>query len=405
MRKYEILMFNMSNWSEWEKGVTNRNYQIFARLSQDKRVGRIIAVDYLPFSLKRSIKNYITDFLFPLAKGKRIVYRDSTTLCRVIKNQNPQIYHFSTIDSWLNPEKVNKKLEKILKIVSPSPMDRIIWSYLPTNICYFKIKNNLTVFDAVDNWLFHSSYRKRRKELLSNYKKIAKNTDIIFAITETLGDFFKSLGRKKGTFIVSNGVDYNHFQKKNIVFDEKFWAIPRPIIGYIGVIGDRIDFDLLEYLAKNNPQKSFVLIGPCWPKYFRRIRSSFKDIKRLKKMSNVYFLGPRPYKDSPFYIRHFDVGIIPHKFSPFIQYTSSLKLLEYLACGLPVVSTPVSGAKKFKNILYLASDYPRFSKMINLALKEDSSRLHHLRQKAAEKEDWKYKAEEMMKIIEKKIKT
>jgi len=70
---------------------------------------------------------------------------------------------------------------------------------------------------------------------------------------------------------------------------------------------------------------------------------------------------------------------------------------------LPVVSTPIAGADNLKNIIYLASDYPTFSENIDLALAENSSQRRRLRREAAKKEDWKYKVEEMMEIVDKKI--
>jgi len=99
--------------------------------------------------------------------------------------------------------------------------------------------------------------------------------------------------------------------------------IPKPIIGYLGIIQQRIDIDLLEYLAQKNPDKSFVLIGPLWPVYFRKLRKPAIEIKRLEKYKNIYLLGRKKYQQTPVYINNFQVAICPHKIDKFIKSTNS----------------------------------------------------------------------------------
>jgi len=414
---YEVIMFNMSNYSEWVKGVNNRNFQIFQQLKKRKEIKRIVLVDYLPFSLKRGLKNYLKDILFPVfLRKKTIIYKDATTQAEIVQEKDPQIIHFSTIDSLFNSKLVVDKIEGVLKAlpdnlnISKKKLKRIVWSFSPINTCFLKLRCDLKVFDAVDNWLFHSSYLKKRKVLEENYQEIAKKSQIIFVLNKHLKKFFLDLGRKKDVFVVSNGVDYQFFQEIKMIFDEEFSSIPRPIIGYSGIIGDRIDFCLVEYLVKNNPYKSFVFIGPIWPIYFRRIRDPFSPVEKLKKYPNVYFLGPKPYQSLPYYLSNFDVGIIPLKVSIFNRYTSSMKLLEYLAIGLPVVSTPTSGIeelisikKKNSGIIYSAFTYPEFFKMINLALKKEGTQLKQARKKIAQENDWRIKVDEILDIIKQKL--
>jgi glycosyltransferase involved in cell wall biosynthesis len=174
--------------------------------------------------------------------------------------------------------------------------------------------------------------------------------------------------------------------------------IPHPIIGYIGTIQSRVDINLLEYLAQKNPDKSLVLIGPIWPEFLKKIRRPAIEI-RLKKYKNVYFLGRKSYQESPKYIHQFDVAIIPHKLDEFIKYTHSLKLLEYLACGKPVVTTPASGAEKFSHLIYIAQDYRDFNEKIQKALTENNPELVRLRLEAARENSWSLRFEKMMELI------
>jgi len=409
----EIVMFNMSSYSEWEKGIVNRNYHIFKYLLNDARVKRIIAVDFLPFTLKRAIRNFLKNILcdpklriYPnntKQDKKKVIYRDLTTKCTQISDK---LFIFSTIDSLFSSNRVIKKIRQVLDKIPQLPnypstkVSRIVWSYFPMFVDYFdQLDEDLTVFDAVDNWLEHPSYLKYQERLKKNYQIIAQKSDLIFTVAESLVEFFKSLGREKNTYWIPNGVDVEHFHLTQINTDPALVEeIPHPIIGYIGTIQSRVDINLLEYLAQKNPDKSLVLIGPIWPEFLKKIRRPAIEI-RLKKYKNVYFLGRKSYQESPKYIRQFDVAIIPHKLDEFIKYTHSLKLLEYLACGKPVVTTPASGAEKFSHLIYIAQDYRDFNEKIQKALTENNPELVRLRLEAARENSWSLRFEKMMELI------
>jgi len=109
---YEVIMFNMSSYSEWQHGVVNRNYHIFNYLLKNKDVKRVIAVDFLPFTFKRAIRNYWENII----KGSKgeVVYRDLTTRCVRINRDETELYIFSTIDSIFSRKLVIKKINKNL---------------------------------------------------------------------------------------------------------------------------------------------------------------------------------------------------------------------------------------------------------------------------------------------------
>ncbi|GAI45005.1 unnamed protein product, partial [marine sediment metagenome] len=92
-----------------------------------------------------------------------------------------------------------------------------------------------------------------------------------------------------------------------------------------------------------------------------------------------------------------------HKLDEFIKYTYSLKLLEYLACGKPVVTTSTPETKEFSDVIYIAKDYADFSKKIDSALKNDTIELQKQRIEQVKKQDWDLKINQMMKYIDLKI--
>jgi len=393
---YEIIMFNMSSYSEWQHGVVNRNYHILNYFLQDKDVKRVIAVDFLPFTFKRVIRNYWENIIQG-SKGK-VVYRDLTTRCVRIDREGTELYIFSTIDSIFSHKRVIKKLNKVFE--KSVQAYRIIYSCFPMFVDYFSnIKVDLTIFDAIDNWVEHPSFKKHQNVLRKNYKIICEKSDLIFTVSEGLKDFFKDQERIKDVHWIPNGVDVNHFAPTTTGSDHVVSGVSdvlRPVIGYLGTIQHRFDVELLEYLAKNNPKKSFVLAGPIWKLDVR---------KRLEKYKNIYLTGRIPYSQAPDYVNSFDVAIIPHKIDKFIESTYSLKLLEYLSCGRPVVTTPTPDTEKFKDVIYRAGDYEDFNQKINLALREDDSLLREKRTERVKRESWEIKLGEMMEKILNKIRS
>jgi len=397
----EIIMFNMSSYAEWQGGVVNRNYQILQSLLKSSEVNRLVAVDFLPFSFKRMVRHWLEN-IFRKPKYK-IIYQDLTTRAQWI---NEKLIVFSTIDSFLAPKKVVPKLNLILNKLGRQnsiKSKRVVISYFPMFTDYFgQLNQDLNVFEAVDNWLEHPSYRHYKKRLENNYQLIAQKSDLVFTVAEPLVGFFKSLGREKDIYWIPNGVDAEHWQKFDNQVPNDLAKIPHPIIGYLGIIQDRIDTNLLEYLAEKNTDKSLVLVGPTWPEFLKKWRES-KEIKKLRRYKNVYFLGRKSYQDAPKYIHQFDVAIIPHKVDKFIQFTHSMKMFDYLACGKPIVTTPASGVEKFSHLLYIAQNYLDFNNKIQKALQEDNSRLKELRIQAARENSWQSRSKKIIRIINEQL--
>jgi len=396
----EIVMFNMSCFSEWQKGISNRNYQVFKKLSKHPKVKRIILVDFLPFTFKRGVRNWLEDILYsPVSnKGKKIetVYKSPVSQMVKMGGFESEVYVFSTILSLISDKLVSKKLDKLLNKISckddKEDVKRVIWSYFPMTVDYFKnMKADLTVFDAVDNWIYHESFTNFRDSLKSNYKIIAKKSDLIFTVAKPLVGFFKELGRETQVYWISNGVDIDHFEKaKKIDSKDLPKGIKSPIIGYIGTIQDRFRVDLLEYIAKKNPDKSFLLVGPIWPGI---------NFKKLENLPNIFITGRVQYKKAPSFLKCSDVGIIPHKTNRFITYTNSLKALEYLACGKPVVTTPGSGVERFSDLLEIANKKEAFNEAIEKSLKNNDKEKIEKRKKRLKQYDWKFKVDKMVNII------
>src|SRR3989344_3562316 len=94
MKKFDIIMFNMSSYSEWERGVSNRNYHILKELLTDPRVGKIFAIDYPPLTLKRALRNYKENNVMSLKTGKVI----TRSLYDIVSKISDRLYVYSNIE-------------------------------------------------------------------------------------------------------------------------------------------------------------------------------------------------------------------------------------------------------------------------------------------------------------------
>lgn len=385
-QKINIVMFNMSSYSEWDKGVQNRNYHILQTLLLDERVGKIIAIDYLPHTGRRFLRNLKENII--AHKGYRIL--EKTLLTKVLEVSD-RLVIYSSVLSKISSAKFYFKLNQFLANLNFN--DFIIWSYYPLEVGYFEKmpKAKLFVFDAVDHWAEHPSYRKFKNLLQKNYKIIDERADLIFIVAEELHHLFN---HQEKVFWFPNGVDLKHYQQEFNIINRDIGSLPRPIVGYSGIVQERFDTNLFEYLVKQNPDKSFVVIGPFWQKSIK---------KRLNNYPNIYFLGRKSYQEIPMYLQQFDVGLIPHKVDQFIQYTNPMKMYEYLACGKPVVATPVSGINQFKELVYSTDDYQQFNQYLNRALKEDSSALKEKRLGAVKEHSWLKRVDKMLELIKQRV--
>jgi glycosyltransferase involved in cell wall biosynthesis len=140
------------------------------------------------------------------------------------------------------------------------------------------------------------------------------------------------------TILVRHGVDYDHFRKaldEQTPIPVEIAILSRPVIGYFGLISaDWVDINLLVHLAKSIPEASLVMLGKV-----------AMDISPLQGLSNVHILGHKPYETLPNYCKGFDAAIIPFPINRATLNANPLKLREYLAAGLPVVSTAIPEAE------------------------------------------------------------
>lgn len=195
--------------------------------------------------------------------------------------------------------------------------------------------------------------------------------------------------KKKGhlnpnTAFVPNGVDYFTYATP---CDEPadIKRIPRPRVGYTGVLKKQLNWDLLIHLSVQHPEWSFVFVGPM--SSHDEIASA---IEKLSSQGNVHFLGAKSVQDLSAYPQHFDVCIMPYRKDDYTKYIYPLKLHEYLASGRPIVGTRILSLQDFADVIALVDTLEEWSTAITEALTPGaiSSTQVKIRRNIAREHDW-----------------
>lgn len=230
---------------------------------------------------------------------------------------------------------------------------------------------------------FEGSYRsvpEMEAEMLSK-------VDSCFAVSENL---MRTRKPQRGScYYLPQGVDAEHFESGLGMVPAEFDKIPKPIVGFFGLIAPWIDLNLIVRCAHVYPEASFVLIG----------RPS-TDISALKEAKNVYFLGEVSYKLLPTYAQSFNVGLIPFIMNDLTVAANPLKLLEYFSLGIPVVSTDLPEVRKFKDFVNIAESKERFIDLIGKALQDTSQEKKDARRNLAQQFSWDSITEHVSEIID-----
>lgn len=213
--------------------------------------------------------------------------------------------------------------------------------------------------------------------------------DAVFCASQEVCDSLVT--RRPDVYYLPHAVDFRHFNDvlgEDVPPPADIAMIPRPRIGYFGSLNENNNQDLVAYAAELDPQLQFVLIG-----------RPFGDFSRLRSLTNVHFLGFKPYAELPRYAKNFDVAFMDWKMTDWIRHSNPLKTQEYLSLGLPVVAVPIKELRlRFGDCMTFASDGPEFLAAIKSCLGERDPDLKRIRIDKVRGESWDSRVDEMMKL-------
>ncbi len=217
-----------------------------------------------------------------------------------------------------------------------------------------------------------------------------RRSDLVIVSAEKLFESKKDYNPK--TFIIRHGTDWKHFRTAldpATKIPDEIANLPRPVIGFHGLLADWVDFELIKKTAERFSSGSVVLIGKITV-------DAEKKIRILDGVSNIHFLGRKPYGELPAFCKGFDVALNPFAINELTLAANPLKVREYLAAGLPVVSTDIPEVHVLEDCL-VGADHEDFLKKVAEAIEKPtpretvSDRIRH--------ESWDAKVDELREVL------
>ena len=227
------------------------------------------------------------------------------------------------------------------------------------------------------------------QNVVTLHERLIREADLVVFAGRQL--YAAEAHKNRNSVLLQHGVDLAHFgrarQPGRLPPDLR--RIPRPIAGFWGELNYSVDQRLLERVARELPQVSFVLLG--------QVKT---DVSRLEALPNVHFLGQKRYEELPEYARGFDVCLIPltvdHEYD---RHRSPIKLREYLATGRPVVSVRYPEVEPFAPHVFLAQTAREFAQAVRLALAPKVARRWRERVNLVRGDSWEVRADEIGGLI------
>jgi len=239
------------------------------------------------------------------------------------------------------------------------------WFYDPMAITAFagRLGEVLTVYDCMDEL---SKFSGAPPQLLKREAQLLSRADVVFTGGRRL---FEAKSRfHSNCHFYGCGVESEHFgqaRQEQTPVPPELAALSKPILGYFGVVDERLDYDLIAQLADANPRWSVVMLGPVMK----------VDPASLPQRPNLHWLGKRPYSELPAFCKGFDVCLMPFALNEATEFINPTKALEYMATGRPIVSTAVPDVvTNFGSVVQIAGSPAQFVSLCREAAEKPDQR-------------------------------
>jgi glycosyltransferase involved in cell wall biosynthesis len=272
----------------------------------------------------------------------------------------------------------------------------IQWFYtpMPAPAMIGAFGERAVVYDCMDEL---SKFRFAPAALADRERYLMAHADVVFA-----GGFKLSQSKAKfhaNVHFFGCGVDVAHFstaRAADVEVPREIASLTRPVIGYYGVIDERIDYDLLRALAEAMPEAELVMVGPVVK----------VDPAELPQGRNIHWLGQRQYAELPAHVKGFDVCLMPFALNDATEYINPTKTLEYMAAGKPIVSTAISDVvHNFTPVVAVAHSHAQFTQAVRDAIEAPDAELIARGLEQARSNSWESIVSRMERIIRDAIRT
>ena len=275
------------------------------------------------------------------------------------------------------------RLFRDYKIQSP-----VLITTFPCTVDVFRAVRRETtqIYYCVDEWSELAGLHPRRWKTMEQ-----ELLELVDGSVFTSRDLQQRKSHNRPNLYLPHGVDFEHFSgiRSNETIPDFLASLPKPVIGFFGIIDTWVDIGVIASLAKRFPQFSFVVVG----------RSAI-SLDIFQGISNIHFVGPVPYSELPRYARCFDVGLIPFMLNNLTKAVNPLKLMEYFAIGLPVISTKLPDILDVPGPLFFAATHQEFGDQLEMILSQDLVTLNNEARETARNNSWAARVADFVRFVE-----
>jgi glycosyltransferase involved in cell wall biosynthesis len=288
---------------------------------------------------------------------------------------------------WLNGVAIARQIRAALRRLPSRPVQ--LWLFTPDiPELPARLITERVVYYCVDDFAAFSGFNTALVERLEHRTLAA--SDVVITTSAKL--FTERQPLHPRVHLVPHGVDFAHFacvpHLPESAIPADLRRIRRPVLGYMGIVSDYVDLDLLVQAARRRPDWSIVLLG-----------DTRCDLGALAAVPNVHWLKGRPYEQLPAYCRGFDVGLIPFRQNRLVQAVNPIKLREYLAAGLPVVSASMDTVRGYGPAVQLADTLPEFLAACESALRIAADGHPEARQDLVRADGWDARVDYLSELV------
>lgn len=270
--------------------------------------------------------------------------------------------------------------------------DYAAWLYTPMALPLLtKLSPRIVVYDCMDEL---TAFKGAPRQLVQRESALLRVANVVFTGGPSLFDARRT--RHFNIHHFPSSVDRDHFARGAdvAITHPEVKALSRPRLGYFGVIDERLDYPLIEAIAKARTEWQICLVGP----------TTKIDAASLPHAPNLHYFGPRKYAELPAFLAGWDIAILPFAHNDATRFVSPTKTLEYMAAGRAIVSTSVEDVKRLYGEVVRFADSPAsFIAACETALVEsEASRAKRLAKMRAivASTSWDEAARKMRRIIE-----
>jgi hypothetical protein len=293
----------------------------------------------------------------------------------------------SSLMRKVNTKLVRRAIEKELRRLPDWPIQ--VWSFAPdVSDLFNQFNEELDLYYCVDAF---GEFPGFNRELIERREReLMDRCDLVLTTSSPLYEAKKLL--HPNVHLFQHGVDHAHLSRaisEAPAIPEDLKNLPRPIFGFVGVIGEWVDHDLIADLAERNRHASIVMIGP-----------ETTSRGKCAHQPNIHFLGAKDYTQLPTYLKQFDVGLIPFRNVALTRNANPIKLYEYLAAGVPTVSTSLPAVEPREGSVWIADDASMITACCHEAMNYNDPTHRARRSRDIFSESWTQRVEQMSALIE-----